>query len=147
GVNLAMNRLVLEAQRKFGNSATAASFGLLGIDAVGGMIAGGAGPEGMKKQVEGETAELTATVPEEALAMLPKGAQEVVKIWSGAPIRFKKVGTEWRFDIDRSMKVVLQRQGGGKVDEQLEIAAFEASAKTLDGLTAEIHAGSIDTVT
>jgi len=144
-LNLAMNRVVVESQKKFGPQATAASMGLLGIDAVGEMISD-ASAGATASKVDGDTAELSATVPPEMIELLPRNAQKIVQIWSGAPIRMKKIGSQWRFDVDRSMKVLLTGKKAANVTAEDETAAFTDGARVLDGLAGDIRDGKVETL-
>ncbi len=143
-LNLTMNRVLIAAQKKFGPQVTATQFGFMGIDAVGGMISDASTPDGTNTKVNGDTAELSTTVPAESLDVMPRGAREIVQIWSGAPLRLKKLGAEWRFDIDGSMKVIFR--GGAAVSPQEEIAMFEELAKALDGMPEQIRTGDLGSI-
>ena len=60
------------------------------------------------RAVNSDTAELAASVPELIVKMLPPRMQRLAAEWDGAPIRFKKQAGEWKFDIDRSMRVIFR---------------------------------------
>ena len=143
-LNLTMNRVLIAAQKKFGPQVTATQFGFMGIDAVGGMISDASTPDGTNSKVNGDRAELSTTVPAEALDVMPRGAREIVQIWSGAPLRLKKLSAEWRYDIDGSMKVIFR--GGAAVSPQEEIAMFEELAKALDGMPEQIRTGDLGSI-
>jgi hypothetical protein len=141
--NLAGNRLVIEARKKFGAQVNGGTFGMMTIDRVADAISGTG--DGLKKSVDGESAELSMHVSEEAKAMLPKGEQMMVQMWSDAPVRLKKVGTEWRFDIDRTMRVEVQGRKAN-FDAAKVAAAFEDGAKITDEITAGIRDETITTL-
>ncbi|MGN6368005.1 MAG: RNA polymerase sigma factor [Phycisphaerae bacterium] len=140
-LNLALERLVAEGKQKFGPGATTGSFGFLGIGDVAGLIMGAAGPESFKRTGEGASAELTFSLEPEAVMMMPRGAQQVVALWSGAPLRFKKVGAEWRLDLDRTMKVTLRNVEDGKA-----AAGLEEIGQMMERVAGGIRDGSVGTL-
>ncbi len=142
---LAQNRMMKDATKAFGVQAKQLRYMSITIDEAAAMLAGGTEVDSEK----GDTAELRIEVPEMILKAVDADMADVLRTWSNQPIKFKKIGTEWRYDIDGSMKIAftLEDRTGGlfqpKPDESASVLA--GIADVMDELDKEILDGQYDT--
>jgi RNA polymerase sigma factor (sigma-70 family) len=140
--NLAENRMMAAARQAYGTQVSQVNQ-LLTIDAVMDMMAA-TGPA--KKNVTVDTAEFSTQVPPAILAMLPEVARHVASEWSGAAIRFVKQGEDWKFDIDRSMRVEVSSSDPAPADPtSRNVRLLELMGQNLDSVAKRIGEGGLAT--
>lgn len=147
--HLARNRLYAAADKRFGPPAAAPlRADLVTIDMVGDLLATTQGDAAAVK-IDGDDAQLSVDIPATFLNLLPNDFRTIVAAWSKTPMRFKKSGSEWKFDIDHSMQA---RLSTGRTDLAPDVerrdhaAILKDLATTTDAITAAIPTGNFPAV-
>ena len=144
--NLATNRMLAAAREAYGPDSVPQLMQGSTIDEVAEMaLMGGA----WQHSITGDTAVSSAQVPPGIANMLPPGVRPIVLEWSGAPIRFQRQGGLWKFDIDRTMRVVVkcQYEIPPQGDEgQQNAAILEELTASIDQTTSDINTGQLPTL-
>jgi RNA polymerase sigma factor (sigma-70 family) len=145
--DLAVNRSILAAKQAYGPGAGSMKMGRT-IDDVLEMM-GVSGPASYQGTGSGATAELFVQIPAALLALAPPTMKPTLSEWSGAPIEFKKVGNDWKLDIDQSMKVEMQIGSGAAPQErqtQRDAAILQDMTDSFSELAEDIASGQLPTM-
>jgi RNA polymerase sigma factor (sigma-70 family) len=99
---------------------------------------------------QGQTARVTLNVPAEVLAIMPQEVRNDLTNVSSKVLWFRKEGSVWKFDIDRSMRVTAALPGAAAIDEaeakSRNVAAMLERATMLDEVTKRIESGDLPTI-
>ncbi len=137
--NLAQNRLTRAALATFGDASGIQ--GVITLDSVAQFAGGGATPA----QISGDTATITANIPQTVIDQAPPDFQPALQAWQGATFYFVNRSGQWHFDIDRSMRVEikLQLDHNRRKTPALLTAIMLDNAAADDQLAADIGGGRL----
>jgi hypothetical protein len=141
--NLAQNRLVAQVTKSFGGDGNSVKR-IVSLDMVAYAIA--QNPGGVSDAaIDGDSATITTQIPAWMISMFPANIQPMVRNWADKPLYFQKQADGWRFDIDRSMRVVakiLDRQNK-RLNPTETLAVLMENAKATDQIAQAVADGKI----
>ena len=144
---LAANRASLAVEQRFGPAAKAQMQTGMATVAMVGMIFARNAEALPIADINGDAAQLSMTVPEALLGMLPNNMQFIVRQWSGAPVYFQKINGGWRMDIDKTCRVSRSTEDPNAAPaakaafDQQTVTILENGAHLTDEWTAQLKAG------
>jgi RNA polymerase sigma factor (sigma-70 family) len=143
--NLAQNHLVHAVNRSFGSDGAAVKR-IVTLDMIAFAI--GQNQGGVSQAAtDGDNATLTTNIPSWMISMAPASFQPILQHWAGKKLYFHKQSDGWRFDIDRSMRVIARifDQSNHRLDRAATIAVIMENARATDQLAFAVDLGQIAT--
>ncbi len=144
-INLALNRLFTEGDKAYGSNSSLLRNGTITLDSVA-QLFNSMGIAG--STIHGDTAEISAEIPDAVIGMLPATMRSIVSAWSKAPMRFVKESDGWKFDLNHSMRVDMQTDAPHTTPEATDLTNIqitEAQAASADEVAASIRNGELPT--
>ncbi len=136
--NIAQSQLMAAGTKAFGKGAEVFRSSAGTFDQIAKMLRDARGePATAVMNEKGDEAAFTVTIPQAVIDKATPEQAENLKAWAGHKMWCKKVGTEWKFDMDRSMRVEVILPGAPEVSEEAKVAR---NVEVLKGL-AEVKAG------
>jgi RNA polymerase sigma factor (sigma-70 family) len=134
--NLAQNRLTHVTVQAFGGDGMAVQR-MITLDKVAQILA-----SALPEQIKGDTATIALNIPPQVITSAPASYQPMLRAWSNATLYLRKQGDQWKFDIDRSMRVEIRVRLDGKVaGPDVEVQIMLDNARSYDQIISAIRAG------
>lgn len=126
--DLAQNRLIHAGAATFGGDGSGFRTGVT-LDSVAELIANVPPAE-----IEGDGATFTIRIPPQLIALAPENYRDILAAWASARLHVERREGKWQFDIDRSMRVVVnvQLHGTPTADPSAVVPIFLATAQACD---------------
>ena len=143
--NLAQNHLVHAVIQSFGGDGAAVKR-FVTVDMIAYTI--GSSPDGTSQAViEGDNATLPVNIPPWMISLAPANFQPILHNWADKKLYFHRQPDGWKFDIDRSMRVIarLSDKNNRRLDRATTIAYMMDNARSLDQIAFAVDLRQITT--
>jgi RNA polymerase sigma factor (sigma-70 family) len=141
--NIAQNHLVRVVVQAFGGNGEGVKH-LITIDTIAWAIV--PNPKlAPQSVIHGETATMTTSIPSWVIAMAPANYQTHIRDWSGKTLYFQKQAGQWKFDIDRSMRVecMFMDNNHHPFNSEAKTAIFLEGARVTEQVASAVVNGQI----
>jgi len=96
-------------------------------------------------QIDGNTATITIEIPDDVIATAPPTLAPSLRAWAHSQLYLQKQSDQWKFDIDRSMRVDLKvrLKSSKPVDRAMKIGILMDLARGYEQVASAIEAGQL----